>query len=315
MKNIYLLFLLILSIACSPKRQVEEPQAALPITELQLIQAYEILESNFEGRILEPSGIVSFQDTLFFISDNHDASIFMLEQQEDAMRWKEALRFEAPLPDLDIEGLSIDSAGTFYLVSEKHNQIIEVNPNTGLSKRIGTDIKALLPEGSPLLEQKNAKLEGISLKNDSTFLLAAERSERGIIEVQFKEKGQYRSDLKLIQAETYSTSKIGAKLRMDGSLDFADIFHLDNQTYALDRNAQAIILIKESADLDFEGSIWSYRQTAKSYGYKGKGLSEMGTAEGLYMDQEKIYLIFDNNKRKNKHFGTTNPILLIFKRP
>lgn len=312
MKNTTLLLLLVF-LSCKPAQKAPESTAHLPLTDLVLKNAYEIKEAHFEGAPIEPSGIAIYQDTLFFISDNHDQSIFMLYQAGAAMAWKEVLRFEPAFSD--IEGMSTDESGDFYLISEAQNQIIKVSKTTKKASLVGGSVKDLLPTNLQLLAENNAKLEGIVLKNDSTALLAAERSNRGIIEVQFKEAGQQLNALKLIKAKEYNTSRIGEGLRKAGTFDFAEIFYYQDNIYALDRNAQSIIQINEAAGANFEQAIWSYRNTMDTYGYKGKGFTEMGTAEGLFITDELVYVVYDNNKRSNRFFKSSNPILLVFEKP
>ena len=313
MKNtLYPVLLLLLVVALSCRNNTPAPSAPdLSMQELVLKNAYEIQDAVFEEEPLEPSGIVGRNDSLFFISDNHDQSIFLLEKIGNAMQWKEEVRFKAPMEKMDIEGLAMDTKGAFYLVSEKHNQILRLDNTSKELQLIGKDIKTLLTGSSTLLEKKNAKFEGITLRNDSTFLLAAERSDRGLVEVQLDSNGV----LTLIKAQTYNRSDIGEALRMAGTFDFADVFYFKDQVYVLDRNAQCIIRLDEQNYEAFEAEIWSYKEAAKSYGFKGKGFTEMGTAEGLFITDSLIYLTFDNNKRVNKHFKSTNPTLLVFETP
>ena len=97
------------------------PSAATAQENPVLLEAISVLpvegpESN------QPSGLFVHNDTLYTVSDKHDDTIFRIELREDAAVFVPHIRFEAPKPfgvfRLDLEGITRDDDGTFYLASE-----------------------------------------------------------------------------------------------------------------------------------------------------------------------------------------------------
>lgn len=287
---------MLLCLWSAPSEALElELLAALPINGLENAQ---------------PSGLTMAAGVLFAVSDKHDHAICRIDIADDAARLEPFITFNAPWSGkwssrLDFEGLTYED-GSFYLVSESCLRVLHVNENGGGLRWVTPDVQDAA-EAAGLLGVKNARLEGIALLAPDHFLLAVEREPRGFIEV-------WREDDKA-HIGAWATDETILDLPEHRAVDFTDL-HIDaGGLYALARNADAVTPITWSAGEFEELDVWSFRQTVADprYAYENQ---TYGKAEGLAMDDERVYIVLDNNQQARlADENDRRPQLLIFTRP
>lgn len=283
------------------------PRPAVQPQELTLIRAFPI-----ESKIPEePSGIVKQGRDLFVVSDNNDSTIFRLIIEKDHARLEPAVRFKARLPDgvtkLDFEGISTDSAGNFYLVSETAYRILRVARQDGATEWIGPDLREA-GRRVGLFQVSNGGLEGIAVIRPGHFFLCAERQARGILELQLR-SGEPR-----ISAWNCDHSPIssGGGIRLP---DFSDLFWERGELFAMVRGAEAIVNLERAGNDFQEKAVWSIKQTLTDprYAYEDQAF---GMAEGLCLDSRNVYVVVDNNGDPRAAApDDTRALLFIFRRP
>lgn len=284
-----------------------QAQELPPIKKLELLRAYPIV-----APYSEPSGITLYQNELYFVSDNHNFDIFKIVFAKDSASIQiQKIPISPPKgtskrASTDLEGITHDGKGNFYLISEELSKILCVEIATGRSFWMQSD-SPLEQLAAPyqLLQMQNAKIEGITLLPNGTFLLAAERSDRGLIAL-----GRDAADKQKLHfqwALHANQSRIPESLRKKGSIDFADIFYHQEKVYVLDRNAQSVVRIAYKDNTWEEEDFWHYGEAeAQFHQYP------MGLAEGLCIDGAHIYIVTDNGSERDRE---KKPMLMIFQKP
>ncbi len=278
-----------------------------PVKKLELLKAYPI-----DAPESEPSGLTLYENELYFVSDNHNFELFKIVFTEDSTSIKiQKISIKPPKgtsrkTTTDLEGITHDGKGNFYLISEELSKILCVEIATGNSFWMQSE-RPLEALAAPyqLLQMQNAKIEGITRLPDGTFLLAAERSDRGLIAL--APDTTQKQKLHLQWAINANESNIPAALRKKGSIDFADIFYHQEKVYVLDRNAQSVVRITYKDNTWEEEDFWHYGEAeAQFHQYS------MGLAEGLCIDDAYIYIVTDNGSERDRD---KKPTLMIFKKP
>ncbi len=296
-----------LSLSCSEKKSPSfpsiKPPSSIPVTELTLIRALPI-----EGVAgIEPSGLILYRNTLFSISDDHDDTIYRLLLGDTCAIAEPHLRFSAPngLLPLDFEGITIDSSGNFYLVSETEFRILRVSPN-GEATWVTSSLREF-GDAKGLFQKSNAHLEGIACVDSSRFILCAERSPRGLLTIDVKHFPNNSAAL--------SCDDTPFHIAPPRVPDFADVFFESGRLYALHRAADAISLMHVQNDSATEQRAWSFHATVSKPQYLYRD-NQFGHAEGFCMDSEKIYVVLDNNNdSRQADASDRRPMLFIFQRP
>lgn len=269
---------------------------------LTLLAGYPIVSDETN---LQPSGLDVCDGKLLFVSDKHDHAIFELLLEPDIARTKTFLDLRnIPEPPkssfpvnerltrkagelsgysggFDWEGLTCDKQGNFYLVSEYFFAVLKVTSD-GHSKWVSP---SFYNEGRAkgLFEKMNAYGEGITIVEDK-IVVAIEREPRGLIQIKDEQ-------IQRIQVES------GAVYSEPGlSFDYAGMDVWNNQVYLLERNH---LKLCPAVDLGSDSSssalkCFHYRSTHEQWGFDSP---PYGTAEGLAIDGDTIWLIFDNNQK------------------
>lgn len=298
--NLILGGLIVLLVGCF---QADGPD---DIPRLKLVKALAV-ESDFP---VEPSGMVMHAGVLYVVCDKTDDRIFRLEIGEKYARMWTHLRFRPPARSMDFEGVTIDSSGNFYLVSEYHHRILRVTPG-GQADWFGPNFRPYAePEG--MLRRFNAGLEGITLLEDGSFLLAAEREERGLIRWDPAD-GEEAAPLALgAMPQTRFTSAL-AFWRIT---DFAGLARDNERVFALFRNAHLVVELEPDGDLFVESDrAWSYAHVENDprFAYVEE---RFGQAEGIAVSGNRVYLIVDNNQGPRlADSNDIRPQLFIFEFP
>lgn len=259
---------------------------------------------------LQPSGLTMRNGTLFTVSDKHDSVIFKLTLKDDAAHCSPAIVFhDAKVLNgdtLDLEGIACDAEGNFYLASEARFRILYVS-------RDGRDVSWITPslrsvgQRAGLFRVPGAYLEGISRVGPKQFILCAERQPRGLIEVDLSSEQ--------MAATAFLCDETRFVLPKKRSPDFTAL-HWDGESlYALARNAYLVCQMFRSGMAYEEGLAWSYESIVTSDELRYANM-EYGQAEGLCMDDERVYVILDNNGMPRESLpDDKRPLLLIMERP
>jgi hypothetical protein len=214
--------------------------------------------------------------------------------------------------ELDFEGISCDSTGNRYLVSETHAAVLQV-PIAGEPNWL------LLPDNlirqaraSGMLLHFNALIEGIAVDPQGERLwLAAERERRGLMVLHKQQSTWLCTGGCVVFSEAGREpppAPIGSEQRMPR--DFSDVAFHEEKLFTLERLAHQICRRKPS-----NGEVercWSFAEEAladtRRYGVP------FGMAEGLWIDAEGAWVGLDNGG-KARADGERRPIVWRFTAP
>ncbi len=251
----------------------------------------------------QPSGLFVHDDTLYTVSDKHDDTIFRIELREDAAVFVPHIRFEAPKPfgvfRLDLEGITRDDDGAFYLASEGAFAILKVDADGKQASWVTTSLRKV-GASAGLFQTRGGYLEGITLMARDRFLVNAERQPSGLIE------GHMAPVQRIVEIANH------------GSTDSYTGLHREvENVYILQRSTATIRRTIRYLDVDSPSTIWSFAHIVNDpeYLYQHEQFGAK-TAEGLAMDRDRVYVILDNNNDARRMYPTDHrPLLLIMKRP
>lgn len=258
----------------------------------------------------QPSGLTMRGGSLFTVSDKHDSVIFEIKIGKEAAILSPAVVF----PDaaalsggkLDLEGITCDQEGNFYLVSEAQFRVLRVDA-TGKNVAWITPSLRKYGEAKGMFRVHGAYFEGITHIGANRLVLCAEREPRGIIELTLD------GDKLAVEAYTRNESKF--PFPKGRPPDFAGLYWDGNSLYALERNAYLICKMTRGEDGYEEGPAWSYESIVTSEELRYSSM-RFGKAEGLCMDDERVYVIIDNNGGpRHSQPKDKRPMLLIMARP
>ena len=276
-------------------------ETALP---LKLIKALPVV---YHERI-DPSGLTIHDNTLFAVSDKHDDTIFKVQLTDDEAIMIPYLkfRFAEPVARLDLEGITCDSSGVFYLVSEALHRVLRVDPREEYASWVTPNLRPF-GEKKGLFQVRNAALEGVAVVGDDHFVVCVERQPRGIIEIDMSKKP--------CEIRAFAYDRTSLKLPENRRPDFTDLFFEDQELYALHRNPYAISKLIRNGETFEEKDFWSYESIETSEELQYSNMI-FGRAEGLCMDKERIFVILDNNgDHRLSDPEDRRPLLLIMQRP
>lgn len=261
----------------------------------------------------QPSGLTIWNGTLFAVSDKHDATVFKISWTNDAARMEPYLSFDVPkaadssvTPGCDFEGITCDPQGNFYLVSERLCRILRVSTDGKETAWITPDLRPRCEEQG-LFKVENACLEGISMIAPGLFVLCAERQPRGFVEVDTTQTP--------LKVSAYQSEETTFDIPTGRSPDFSGLFWEDNRLYVVERSVDLICPLTLQHGRYEEGPGWSYKHvvTQPEYAYADM---KHGMGEGVCLDSQYVYVVFDNNEDSRvSEPHDTRPLLLILQRP
>lgn len=246
---------------------------------------------------LQPSGLAFCGEKLLMVSDRHNHQVFELAiEQETARATPHLTLTDIPKPSLDAydfgtrwwntasrrydwEGISCDSSGRVYLLSETLSQVLVQEPGGKLawlgdqSFRAGTQ--------ASLFQQFNALAEGLAVA-ESRLLIAAERSPRGLLEME-NSSGQW-SVSRAVRLQPFPS--------LERPVDFSALWLEEDRLYTLERNHFQVCR-RNLEDFSLE-RCWSYRHIEEAPPYAYQDL-RFGKAEGIARRGDHLYLVLDNN--------------------
>ncbi|MCF8039119.1 MAG: esterase-like activity of phytase family protein, partial [Desulfohalobiaceae bacterium] len=242
-------------------------------------------------------------------SDKHDSVIFEIRLEEEAAVFTPAVVFpDAPALSggrLDLEGITSDEEGAFYLASEARCRVLRVGPAGDNAAWITPSLKEF-GRARGLFRVRNAYLEGIASGGEDRFVLCAERQPRGFIELTLGEA---------LSVKAYQRDKSKFHFPKGRSPDFSGLFRDAGGLYVLQRGAYLVCRMIQGETGYEEGSAWSYESIVTSPELRYANM-RFGRAEGLCMEDDLVYVILDNNgQAREASPNDRRPILLIMKRP
>jgi len=243
--------------------------------------------SGIRQRQLDPSGLYRHRGRLLAVSDKVDSAIFELVLKGDVATMKPyltlnrddltALRGKGLLSRgyLDFEGLTGDGRA-LYVSAERDRRVLRVDP-TGRVRLVGPDLPALHDRlGLRLFDRRNsnAGLEGVCLLGDRLYL-ANERSRAALLRVRLT--GPPRLAWREFRAS-----------------HLTDLCAHRGRLYALDRLGRQIIEVHPDTLAPVRRYRYARSVALPQYQYAG-ALALAGMAEGLSIDDRRVYVLLDNN--------------------
>jgi hypothetical protein len=257
------------------------------MVELELLHARSV---EGPGRF-QPSGLGVRDGVLFTVSDKDSETIFRVEMEGEFARCIPAVTFAPPQPMpetgwLDLEAIVPTTDGGFDLASEEAVRLLRVPPGGGQAVWITPDLR---PAGQVvgLLAEHNAYCEGLALTRDGTYLVAAERAPRGLVELWIG------SDPWRLSAQRMDQSRF--PIPEGRGYDISDLVTHRGRIFALARNQHLIVEFVRGPGGAWReaGTAWSYRATEVDprFAFAEK---KWGIAEGLAFDGRLIHVVVDN---------------------
>lgn len=299
MKKNYLVLLLILLNILSQETMGD----GLDKSPLTLIKTYPVEGSEY----LDLSGLDLCKGELYTVSDKKNG-IFRVKLDKTTATLTPYLEIsDVPSPPLesgkrspinyilsffatpywDWEGISCSPSTGFYLVSEEVAEVLHVS-FAGKMRWISGNLYNTGKKAG-FFQKKNAFLEGITHLSDQNILVAVEREPRGLIKLNLNDFEVINSPIKV---------KPHPKPHLNNrNVDFSGLDTLNGLLYTLERNAQMVCKrdLKSFEVVDCKEFGWI--ENSKVYRYKKM---RYGHAEGLAVNQSRIYIILDNNGSKRE---------------
>lgn len=276
--------------------------AVMAPPQLTLISALPVASDHY----LEPSGLAIYQGKLFTISDKQDDTIFAIDLLPDKAVVKPHIAFSPPPSDfpLDFEGIACDEAGAFYLTSENAFRVLRVEPSGAGAAWVTPEAYKTGAEAG-FFQARGAGIEGLAQTSPTNFVLCAERSPRGLLYIDVPSG-------KIAAVVCTSDSPPPEPPREQ---DLTDLWFEKGRIYGLQRNTETICLIERNGPVAVEKTLWSFSQTAARLAHKYRSVV-FGQAEGLAMDETRVYVILDTNGASRlEDPSDRRPLLFIFERP
>lgn len=304
------------------------PAWAADMPELALVSEHPV-EGIAKGNL---SGMAWCGDALWAVSDREDNVLYRLDAS-DTVWQAEAERFELPpVPntglswgvrmravvvglvrggEMDFEGLSCDSLGNRYLVSEAHAAVLRVSP-AGTAEWLNLPA-ALIRQAraSGMLLKFNAMFEGIAVDPEADRLwLAAEHSRRGLLVMHRKQSSWRCTGGCVLLVEGGHEPTPPAMGESTQPRRFSGLtFHRD-KLFTLEPVPHQIC--RRKLGTGESEACWSYAATALAEPRRYD--TPFGNAEALWVDAEGAWVGVDNNDLTRAD-GEKRPIVWRFAAP
>jgi hypothetical protein len=303
--------------------------SAEPTPQLRLLSEHAV--DGMRGGNL--SGLAQCGKELWTVSDRDDDQIYRLDTGGNVWR-AEAVGIGAPpvpasgLPwglrsrawlaafvrggDLDFEGITCDSAGNRYVVSESHAAVLQI-PLTGPATWLKiSPLMVREARASGMLLHFNALFEGLAINPAGDQLwLAAERERRGLISIK-RQQTVWDCD-----GGCVLLSEAGVEMQPPQfpkakavSRDFADLSLFNGKLFTLERNAFEICR-RDAVTAKVE-RCWSFADEALQENRRYP--QPYGLTEALVVDTEGAWIGIDNNDGARAD-GEKRPIVWRFAAP
>ncbi|TEA61877.1 MULTISPECIES: esterase-like activity of phytase family protein [Pseudomonas] len=303
--------------------------SAEPAQELRVLAEHPV-EGMRGGNL---SGLALCGNDLWTVSDRDDDQIYRLDIR-DRVWQATAVRIDPPkvpdsgLPwgissrtwaasfirggDLDFEGISCDSAGNRYIVSEAHAAVLQVPPQGPSSWLKISPMMVREARASGMLLQFNAIFEGLAINPAGDQMwLAAERQSRGLLLIK-RQQTVWDCDGRCVLL-----SEGGMEMQPPQfpkarpvNRDFSDISLFNGKLFTLERNAYQIC--RRDAQTAKVELCWSY--AAELLQANRRYEQNFGLEEALVVDAQGAWIGVDNNFGPRAD-GEVRPIIWRFAAP
>lgn len=229
---------------------------------------------------LDLSGLHIHQGKLLAVSDKVDDTVYEIVVDPKGARLKTLRRFTpppAPHVKMDWEAIQAGPDGVLYLASEKNGRIATLSPKARKAAWLTA------PTECGGISDPAAGIEGLALLGNNRLLMAKEREPRGLVEWY---QGAFA---------WFPLTETPLSLPPGRTPDFADLHAEQGRVFALARNSEMIVELRNEKKTWSEGKSWSFSRSVRDprYAYLA---GKFGQAEGLAMDDKRIYLVIDNNR-------------------
>jgi hypothetical protein len=307
-----------------------EVVVAEPAPELKLLSEH-VVDGMRDGNL---SGLALCDNQMWTVSDRDDDRIYRL-QPSDARAWQaETVGIEVPaVPDndlpwglqsrtwaasfvrggeLDFEGISCDSAGQRYVVSESHAAVLQISPTGEASWLKITPTMLRQARGSGMLLHFNALFEGVAINPAGDQLwLAAERERRGLVLLK-RQQTVWDCDGNCVLLSEAGQEMQPAQFPKAKAVfrDFADLSLFNGKLFTLERNAyQVCRRDPQTAKVE---RCWSF--AAEALQDDRLYPQPFGLVEALIVDADGAWIGVDNNDGARAD-GEQRPVIWRFAAP
>ncbi|MFJ2687962.1 esterase-like activity of phytase family protein [Pseudomonas sp. NPDC087342] len=303
--------------------------SAEPAPELRVVSEHAV--DGMRGGNL--SGLAQCGKDLWTVSDRDDDQIYRLDTT--ASTWQaEVVRIDVPpvpdtgLPwglrsrtwaasfvrggDLDFEGITCDSAGNRYIVSEGHAAVLQVPPTGPANWLKISPMMVREARARGMLLQFNAIFEGLAINPAGDQMwLAAERQSRGLLLIK-RQQTVWDCDGRCVLL-----SEAGKEMQPPQfphakavNRDFSDLSLFEGKLFTLERNAfQICRRDPQTAKVE---RCWSY--AAELLQKNRRYAQNYGLEEALIIDADGAWMGVDNNFGPRAD-GEVRPIVWRFAAP
>lgn len=302
---------------------------AEPAQELRLLSEHPV-EGMRGGNL---SGLAQCGKDVWTVSDRDDDQIYRLDTRDPV--WQaETVHIDVPpvpdsgLPwglrsrtwaasfvrggDLDFEGITCDSVGNRYLVSESHAAVLQVPLVGPISWLKISPMLVREARASGMLLHFNALFEGLAVNPAGDQLwLAAERERRGLLLIKRQQTvWDCEGGCVLLSEAGMEMQPAQFDRGRAVSRDFADLSFFNGKLFTLERNAFQICR-RDAVSAKVE-RCWSFARDALQSGRQYP--QAYGLAEALVVDAEGAWIGIDNNDGVRDD-GEYRPIVWRFAAP
>ncbi|KAA0976960.1 esterase-like activity of phytase family protein [Pseudomonas sp. ANT_H12B] len=260
------------------------------------------------------SGLAQCGKDLWTISDRDDDQIYRLDTRNTVWQAEAVGIGVPPVPDsglpgglrsrawaasfirggdLDFEGITCDSAGNRYIVSESHAAVLQVPPTGPASWLKISPIMVREARASGMLLRFNALFEGLAINPEGDKLwLAAERGSRGLLLIKRKQT-VWDCDGGCVLLSEAGKEMQPAQFPRARALprDFADLSLFNGKLFTLERNVYKIC--RRDAQTAKVERCWSY--AAEVLQENRRYPQAYGLEEALIVDADGAWIGIDNN--------------------
>lgn len=300
-----------------------------PVQELRVLSEHPV--DGMRGGNL--SGLAMCGSELWTVSDRDDDQIYRLNTADQV--WQaEALHIEVPLVpetglpwglrsrnwaasfvrggDLDFEGISCDSAGNRYIVSEGHAAVLQVPVSGPVSWLKISPMMVREARASGMLLHFNAIFEGLAINPAGDQMwLAAERQSRGLLLIK-RQQTVWDCDGRCVLLSEGGKEMQPPQFPKARAVDrdFSDLSLFNGKLFTLDRNAFQIC--RRDAQTAKVERCWSY--AAELLQANRRYSQNFGLEEALIVDADGAWVGVDNNFGPRAD-GEVRPIVWRFAAP
>jgi hypothetical protein len=279
------------------------------------------------------SGLAQCGNDLWAVSDRDDDQIYRLETGNGIWH-AEAVGIGVPavpdsgLPwglksrawaasfmrggDLDFEGITCDSAGNRYVVSESHAAVLQIPPTGPTSWLKISPMMVREARASGMLLQFNALFEGLAINPAGDQMwLSAERQSRGLLLIKRKQTvWDCDGGCVLLSEAGMEMQPPQFPKAKAVSRDFSDLSLFNGKLFTLERNAYQIC--RRDPQTAKVEHCWSY--AAELLQENRRYPQHYGLEEALIVDADGAWIGVDNNNGARAD-GEVRPVVWRFAAP